>query len=305
MLTPVEIQGKTFKSGIGYEKRDVEAFFREVLSGYEFLYKENLELKDKVNTLNEGIQYYKKMENALQNALVLAEKTSEETRVVAQKHANTIEKEARIQAQEMVSNAKRELDRIYAQTTQLIQEYSRYKIQYKQLAATQLELLNSDNFNIETVQKEIVIPEVVSYSKKEERKNQEEINLPKMDFSSEVLSMEQEQIKKTEEVNEILKHTQDTVKKRKRSEKKENIPKQIIPFEREKEKEQEQEEIQEGAVKIKIPEDAPRTPVSDRTETLDEIIKSIQRSFAKQAIQPNNIKKKNDDEEFEFSDLDD
>ena len=30
MLTPIDIQKKTFKSGIGYDKRDVEAFFAEV-----------------------------------------------------------------------------------------------------------------------------------------------------------------------------------------------------------------------------------------------------------------------------------
>ena len=31
MLTPVELQNKTFKSGgLGYDKKDVEQFFREV-----------------------------------------------------------------------------------------------------------------------------------------------------------------------------------------------------------------------------------------------------------------------------------
>ncbi|MBP5533487.1 MAG: DivIVA domain-containing protein, partial [Lachnospiraceae bacterium] len=38
MLTPVEIQAKTFKSGgLGYDKKDVESFMREVTRSYEIL----------------------------------------------------------------------------------------------------------------------------------------------------------------------------------------------------------------------------------------------------------------------------
>ena len=86
MLTPVEIQAKTFKSGgLGYDKKDVESFMREVNRSYEILYRENMELKDKVAVLNEGIQYYKSIEKTLQKALVLAEKTAETTKEAANK----------------------------------------------------------------------------------------------------------------------------------------------------------------------------------------------------------------------------
>ena len=45
MLTPIEIQGKTFKnSGMGYSKVDVDSFFSSLTSDYEALYKENLSL---------------------------------------------------------------------------------------------------------------------------------------------------------------------------------------------------------------------------------------------------------------------
>ena len=48
MLTPIEIQGKTFKnSGMGYSKADVDSFFSTISSDYEALYKENLSLKEK------------------------------------------------------------------------------------------------------------------------------------------------------------------------------------------------------------------------------------------------------------------
>ena len=45
MLTPVDMQGKTFKSGMGYSKADVDSFFATLTADYETLYRENMELK--------------------------------------------------------------------------------------------------------------------------------------------------------------------------------------------------------------------------------------------------------------------
>ena len=87
MLTPIEIQSRTFKSGLGYDKKEVDMFLHEILESYESMYRDNMELKDKLNTLNEGIQYYKTIEKTLQKALVLAQKTAEDTKASAQQKA--------------------------------------------------------------------------------------------------------------------------------------------------------------------------------------------------------------------------
>lgn len=149
MLTPVEIQSKTFKSGgLGYDKKDVDAFMRETYRSFETLYRENMELKDKVSVLNEGIQYYKSIEKTLQKALVLAEKTAEETRNAATQDAKRIEKEAAAKANIMLADAKNELEALHNQTVALIQQYEKYKAQFKSLAAAQLDILNSDAYSI-------------------------------------------------------------------------------------------------------------------------------------------------------------
>ncbi|MCQ2496686.1 MAG: DivIVA domain-containing protein [Lachnospiraceae bacterium] len=149
MLTPVEIQSKTFKSGgLGYDKKDVDAFMREAYRSFETLYRENMELKDKVSVLNEGIQYYKSIEKTLQKALVLAEKTAEETRNAANQDAKRIEKEAAAKANIMLADAKNELDSLHNQTVALIQQYEKYKAQFKSLAAAQIDILNSDAYSI-------------------------------------------------------------------------------------------------------------------------------------------------------------
>ena len=148
MITPIELQSKTFKTGIGFDKKDVELFISSLLGDYETLYKENVELKDKCNVLNEGINYYKTIEKTIQKALVLAEKTGEETKEAARKEAYAIEQDARAKAKFILVDAQSELEKIHQQTIQLIRQYEAYKAQFKHLAEAQQELLESDAFNI-------------------------------------------------------------------------------------------------------------------------------------------------------------
>lgn len=149
MITPVEIQSKAFKSGIGYDKKDVDSFINEILENYEELYRSNVEMKDKLNMLNEGLQHYKNIEASLQKALVLAEKTSEETIRTAELKAQTIEMEAVNKAKEHTADAKRELERVHNQTVALVQQYTKYKAQFTQFLNAQMDLITSDSFRID------------------------------------------------------------------------------------------------------------------------------------------------------------
>ena len=161
MLTPVEMQGKSFKSGgLGYDKKDVDAFFREVNKNYEMIYRENMELKDRVSVLNEGIQYYKSIEKTLQKALVLAEKTAETTKEAAQKDAKRIEKEAKAKANLILADAKNELESVHNKTIALLQQYEKYKAQFKNLAKAQIEMLESDAFSINVARLDAFLSDV-------------------------------------------------------------------------------------------------------------------------------------------------
>lgn len=149
MITPIEVSSKTFnKSGLGYEKKDVDNFMKEVITGFEALYKENVELKDKVNVLNEGLQYYKTIEKTIQKALVLAEQTAEETKETARQNAKVIEDQAKVKASLMLEDAKKQLQEVHMKTIHMIEQYEMYKAQYKNLAKAQVDLLESDSFQI-------------------------------------------------------------------------------------------------------------------------------------------------------------
>lgn len=150
MITPIEIQNKTFKSGgLGYDKKDVDHFMKELLENYEMLYREKMEMNDRINVLNDGLQYYKTIEKTLQKALILAERTAEETKSNAMKNAQLIEQEAVSKANVILADARNELEKIRKQTTELIRQYDMYKARIKSLANAQMELLDSQSFSIQ------------------------------------------------------------------------------------------------------------------------------------------------------------
>ena len=150
MLTPIEIQGKSFKSGFGYDKKDVDTFLSDICDSYEKTYKENMELQKRIEVLNNALQHYKVIEKSLQKALVLAQKAADETKETARTSARMIESEARTKAKSIVSDAQNELEAINNKTLALLTQYDLYKAQYKQLARTQLELLKSGSFDLKS-----------------------------------------------------------------------------------------------------------------------------------------------------------
>ena len=96
MLAPVDIQNKVFKKTAvnGYKASEVDEFMEEILNAFQELTNENFALKDKINMLNESIQYYRTMESTIQNVLILADKTAHDTKTDAYEKAESIKIDA-------------------------------------------------------------------------------------------------------------------------------------------------------------------------------------------------------------------
>lgn len=188
MLKPVDIQNHTLRTSMrGYDRTETDDFLASVAESYEEIIRENRDLQDKIASLSEGIQYYKQIENTLQKALVLAEKTSSETQETAKIQADNMVKEAQEKADNMVREAqekadsitketeknaesiiedakadasriqaasKQECDAIKAKSLKLIQEYEDYREQLKKLVLSQLDFLQKKEFNLNVSAKE-------------------------------------------------------------------------------------------------------------------------------------------------------
>lgn len=161
MLSPVDIQNKEFRKAKigGYHIEEVNDFLDEVLEAYQHITKENFDLKDKVNMLNENVQYYRTMEATIQNALVLAEKTAQDTKALAYEKADQIKNEAEQKAEGIIDQAKKDVYHLTQEVEDLKKQYHSIKIQVRQLLQGQIEIVENHqipHMDIPTKEKDVV-----------------------------------------------------------------------------------------------------------------------------------------------------
>lgn len=149
MLTPVDVQNKVFKGGIGFDKKDVEAFMSELASDYGMLYRSNVELKDKVATLDESLQHYRSIEESMQKALTLSEKTAEETINAANDKARQINTEAEKKAEALLADAKAELQETKDEIYRLQKQHATFKEQFTKILEAQRKIMDGEMIDID------------------------------------------------------------------------------------------------------------------------------------------------------------
>ena len=149
MLTPVDLQSKVFKRGIGYDKKEVEAFLSEISSDYEDLYRSNVELKDKIAALDQNLQHYRSMEDSMQKALTISEKTAEETVNAANERSLQITAEAEKKAAAIIADAKEELAETKNEIFLMKQQYTTFKKQVERILRTQSKALDGEVVDID------------------------------------------------------------------------------------------------------------------------------------------------------------
>ncbi|ACL74981.1 DivIVA domain-containing protein [Ruminiclostridium cellulolyticum] len=148
--TPNDLDNIKFKKNfMGYNEDQVNEVLDSVIQDYELYIKENIELKDRISVLNEGIQHYKNIEESLQNTLIVAQQTGEEIKKNSYEKAENIIKEAELKAQRVINDANQEVIKIRFEYEEMKKRLHLFKTKSETLLLSQLELLkqlfNTDN----------------------------------------------------------------------------------------------------------------------------------------------------------------
>lgn len=142
MLTPLEIENRKFKREMGgYCKVEVEEFMRVISENYELIYKENLANKDKINMLSNAIKQYKSMEEALQNAILVAQNAGDEVVQNAKRNAENIIKDAENKATQLLADASREVTRVSYEYEEMRRNVEVFRTRIISLLTSQLEIV--------------------------------------------------------------------------------------------------------------------------------------------------------------------
>ena len=147
MITPLDIENKRFSKQMmnGYSVEEVDDFLDELTADYSKNYKENSELKSKVEELNKSLEHYKSIESTLNNTLVMAQSTAEDIKKVAQQQADQIINEAKSNAQKQVDDLNNELILKTKEVEDVKKQFDIYKAKMESLLISQLELLKDTN----------------------------------------------------------------------------------------------------------------------------------------------------------------
>jgi len=80
-LTPLDIHNVEFKKTLrGYSEDQVDSFLNKVTRDYENLYKENMELKERLEDMQAVVTHYRELENTLRDTMVLAQQVADEAK---------------------------------------------------------------------------------------------------------------------------------------------------------------------------------------------------------------------------------
>ena len=146
MLTPLDIENVKFQKALkGYNVDEVDDFLDQLSIDYEKIYKENIELKEQIESSKKEIENYRTIEHTLQNTLIMAQTAAEDIKAIAQQKADQIIKDAESNVKDSVNElAKQEFElRIKMEETK--KQFDMYKARMEALLISQLELLKDVN----------------------------------------------------------------------------------------------------------------------------------------------------------------
>lgn len=125
-LTPVDILNQRFRRGMrGYAPAEVDEFLRRVAADMENVLKDCAAMRERIALLERELNQYRTMELTMRDALVLAQKAAEETRVAARKQAESQVQEAEVRAREIEVRAQQRIADLSGQIERLHQERRR------------------------------------------------------------------------------------------------------------------------------------------------------------------------------------
>jgi cell division initiation protein len=141
-ISPIDIQHKSFKKALqGYDRTEVDAFLDEIIETLEDGAQHQAVLEAEVADLKERISHFKAMEESLQNTLVLAQRTADETKASAHKEADLIREKARLQAEREIASYTDATAEVRREHQRTVEASQKARTEFRNLLVTHLALI--------------------------------------------------------------------------------------------------------------------------------------------------------------------
>ena len=160
MIDPIEIENKEFKKSLrGYNEDEVDEFLDLVKEDYEQLYRENIELKEKIKLYQDQKDDYKDLKGSLDKTLQLAKDAVDDITDAANNNSKSKAIKAEVESERIISEAKIEAKKIISEANndklEITREYNLLVKEFKVFRNKFISLLNSELTSIDELFSEI------------------------------------------------------------------------------------------------------------------------------------------------------
>lgn len=144
MITPRDLHRAQFKRvWKGYNPEEVDQFLRRVVLEYERVYKENQELKEKIEALEERVREYASTETQISLTLDMARQAAADAKSAAEREANAIINEARAQADQILRRTSLQVEEERRRINAHLQEVALYRARLQEALHELMERLEA------------------------------------------------------------------------------------------------------------------------------------------------------------------
>ena len=143
-IGPVDIRNHSFSRKLnGVDEAEVRAFLELVADRLEDSIMEAEDLRGRIDRLELRVDEYSKLERALRDSLISAERVVEDRRHAAEKESRIRIKNAEVDAEKIVLNARGELGRLRAEIDDLRRQKVTYVERFRALLRSQVKILEA------------------------------------------------------------------------------------------------------------------------------------------------------------------
>lgn len=149
-IAPVDIRNQHFKKVVrGADPEEVRIFLGIVADEMEKLVNVNKDLEHKAEVLESQVEEYRKVETALRDTLLTADRVSNESRENSRKEAELILRDAELRAGRILDDTTRRASELRREIVELQNQKEVYIARLRSLIETQLKLLRFHSVDTE------------------------------------------------------------------------------------------------------------------------------------------------------------
>ena len=133
-LTPLDIHHKEFRHSLrGYSEEEVDQFLDEVADEFERLFKENIDLSERLEAAIDKVRSYQDMEKTLHNTMLAAQRSAEDIIEKSKDESTALLRDAEVKAKEIIHNALQQKQKVSAELVRIKQAEEEFRARFRSM----------------------------------------------------------------------------------------------------------------------------------------------------------------------------